>query len=52
MAYITVIDATMYIGGGICPDQDKMGCVYAYKFKEDKWSCLPPLQKHCTVVFQ
>ena len=26
-----------------------MGCVFVYKFKEDKWSCLPPLQKHCGV---
>ena len=49
MAYVTIINATMYIGGGICPDQDKMGCIYAYKFKDDKWSCLPPLRKQCGV---
>jgi len=44
-AYSTVINNTMYIGGGVCQDSSKEFIVYAYHLEEDKWSSLPPLQQ-------
>ena len=44
-AYATVINSTMYIGGGVCPDPSKEFTMYAYHLEEDRWSSLPPLQQ-------
>ena len=45
-AHATIINSIMYIGGGICPDKDKMENVYAYHLEEDRWDTLPPLQQY------
>jgi len=39
----------MYIGGGDCPDEDKMDNVYAYHLEEDRWDSLPQLQQYLGV---
>ena len=36
----------MYIGGGNCPEDNKMEYVYAYYLEENRWEGLPPLQQH------
>ena len=45
-AYATVINTTLYISGGVCPN-DMMNCYNVYKYELDKnqWSVLPPLQQ-------
>ena len=45
-AHATIINTIMYIGGGKCPDKDKLKNVYAYHLKEDRWDTLPPLQQY------
>ena len=44
-AYATVINSTLYITGGWCPN-DKRNSFNVYKYESDKdqWSALPPLQ--------
>ena len=44
-AYSTVINSTLYITGGYCPN-DLMNNynVYKYQFDKNQWSVLPPLQ--------
>ena len=49
MAHATIINSIMYIGGGSCPDKDKMLHVYAYHLKEDRWDTLPLLQQYLGV---
>ena len=46
-AYATVINTTLYIGGGWCP-HDTRSIYNVYKFEMDKnqWSILPPLQQY------
>ena len=50
IAYATVINSTLYITGGWCPN-DTRDCdnVYKYEFDKDQWSVLPPLQQYCGV---
>ena len=48
-AQATIINSIMYIGGGFCPDEDKMENLYAYHSKEDRWDTLPPLQQYCGI---
>ena len=49
-AYATVIDTTLYITGGWCPnDQMNMDNVYKYEFYKNQWSVLPPLQQYCGI---
>ena len=45
-AYATVINSTLYITGGNCPN-DTMNKynVYKYEFDKNQWSVLPPLQQ-------
>ena len=46
-AYATVINTTLYISGGWCPN-DTMNSYNVYKYELDKnqWSVLPPLQQY------
>ena len=45
-AYATVINSTLYITGGVCPnDPMNMYNVYKYQFDKNQWSVLPPLQQ-------
>ena len=46
-AYATVINTTLYICGGSCPN-DKRNSYNVYKYQLDKnqWSVLPPLQQY------
>ena len=45
-AYSTVINSTLYITGGHCPnDAMNMYNVYKYEFDKNQWSVLPPLQQ-------
>ena len=46
-AYATVINSTLYITGGWCPN-DTMNNYNVYKYELDKnqWSVLPPLQQY------
>ena len=45
-AYATVINSTLYITGGDCPnDKRNIYNVYKYEFDKDQWSVLPPLQQ-------
>jgi len=46
-AYATVINFTLYITGGWCPnDTWKTDYVYQYHLDDDHWSVLPPLQQY------
>ena len=45
-AYATVINTTLYICGGICPNDDDMDNVYKYQLDKNQWSVLPPLQQY------
>ena len=45
-AYATVINTTLYICGGWCPNDDDMDNVYSYKLDKNQWSVLPPLQQY------
>ena len=49
-AYTTVINSTLYISGGCCPN-DTISVFNVYKFELDKnqWSVLPPLQQLCGI---
>ena len=45
-ANATVINSTLYITGGECPnDHMNMYNVYKYQFDKNQWSVLPPLQQ-------
>ena len=45
-AHATVINTTLYITGGWCPNDTKnMYNVYEYDFYKNQWSVLPPLQQ-------
>ena len=49
-AYATVINSTLYISGGWCPNDTRNICnVYKYELDKDLWSVLPPLQQYCGV---
>ena len=44
-AYSTVINSTLYITGGHCPNDPMNNYnVYKYEFDKNQWSVLPPLQ--------
>ena len=44
-AYSTVINSTLYITGGYCPNNTRNNYnVYKYEFDKNQWSVLPPLQ--------
>ena len=44
-AYSTVINSTLYITGGWCPNDTMNNYnVYKYEFDKNQWSVLPPLQ--------
>ena len=45
-AYATVINTTLYISGGWCPNDDDMDNVYKYELDKNQWSVLPPLQQY------
>ena len=46
-AYATVINSTLYICGGWCPnDNMNMDNVYKYELYKNQWSVLPPLQQY------
>ena len=45
-AYATVINTTLYITGGWCPNDDDMDNVYKYELDKNQWSILPPLQQY------
>ena len=46
-AHATVINSTLYITGGWCPnDTSNIFNVYQYELNNDKWSVLPPLQQY------
>ena len=46
-AFATVINATLYISGGWCPnDTRNMYNVYKYKLDKNQWSVLPALQQY------
>ena len=49
-AYSTVINTTLYISGGWCPN-DTMNSYNVQKYELDKnqWSVLPPLQQYCGI---
>ena len=45
-AYATVINTTLYITGGWCPNNTRNNDnVYKYQLDKDQWSVLPPLQQ-------
>jgi len=45
-AYAIVINSTLYITGGWCPNDNRnIYNVYQYQLDEDHWSVLPPLQQ-------
>ena len=48
-AYATVINTTLYISGGVCPNGDDMDNVYKYESDKNQWSVLPPLQQYCGI---
>ena len=48
-AYATVINTTLYISGGCCPNDDDMDNVYKYELDKNQWSVLPPLQQYCGI---
>jgi len=41
LAYGTVINDVLYIGGGMCPDHNDDYYVFAYNLRENKWTKLP-----------
>ena len=46
-AYSTVINSTLYITGGVCPNDIMNNYnVYKYEFDKNRWSVLPPLQQY------
>ena len=46
-AYATVINTTLYISGGGCPnDTRNVYNVYKYELDKNQWSVLPPLQQY------
>ena len=45
-AKATVINTTLYISGGVCPNDDDMDNVYKYELDKNQWSVLPPLQQY------
>ena len=45
-AYATVINTTLYICGGVCPNDDDMANVYKYQLDKNQWRVLPPLQQY------
>ena len=46
-AYATVINTTLYISGGNCPnDTRNIYNVYKYELDKNQWSVLPPLQQY------
>ena len=45
-AQAIVINTTLYISGGWCPNGDDMDNVYKYELDKNKWSVLPPLQQY------
>ena len=46
-AYATVINTTMYITGGWCPNDTRNNYnVYKYRLDKNQWSVLPPLQQY------
>ena len=46
-AYATVINTTLYISGGECPNDTMNMCnVYKYQLDKNQWSVLPPLQQY------
>ena len=49
-AYATVINTTLYISGGVCPN-DVMNIynVNKYEFDKNQWSVLPPLQQYYVI---
>ena len=45
-AYATVINTTLYICGGVCPNNTmNMDNIYKYELDKNRWSVLPPLQQ-------
>ena len=49
-AYATVINTTLYISGGWCPnDTRNVYNVYKYELDKNQWSVLPPLQQYCGI---
>jgi len=51
VAYSTIIDDVMYIGGGVCPHGNDQLHIFMYQLKENKWSRLPtPLPHYGGVV--
>ena len=47
VAYATVINTTLYISGGYCPnDYRNIYNVYKYELDKNQWSVLPPLQQY------
>jgi len=47
LAYGTVINDILYIGGGVCPDYNDEYYVFAYNLRENKWTKLPAAQPQC-----
>ena len=46
-AYAAVINSTLYISGGWCPnDATKIYNVYKYELDNNQWSVLPPIQQY------
>ena len=51
LASATVINSTLYITGGACPnDTRNIYNVYKYKLNKNQWSVLPPLQQYYGVL--
>ena len=46
-AYATIIDDVLYIGGGVCPDDNDMFYIFMYELKENKWTRLPTRLPQC-----
>ena len=44
-AYAAVINTTLYICGGWCPNDTNVYNVYKYEWDKNQWSVLPPLQQ-------
>ena len=46
-AHVTVINTTLYITGGWCPNDTRNNYnVYKYQLDKNQWSVLPPLQQY------
>ena len=45
-AYAAVINSTLYISGGNCPNDTNMLNVYKFELDKNQWSVLPPLQQY------